>query len=157
MDKGLENAVQKIEKDLLLNESCSVSFETESYAAFHFNPDSNLRWAQKKRAFEGALRRLAVLLKNKQEGKKLKNGKEIDARLAGVQYVSMTSWIAKKNPKILEGDEGQGFSRDFGSDVADIQKLISAYEERMARFNFPAREAVAMRMPVGDFITRQLS
>lgn len=157
MDKGPERVVPKPEKDFLLNESCSVSFETETYAAFHFNPDSNLRWAQKKRAFEGGLRRLAVLLKNKQEGKRLKNGKDMDVRLGLVKFVSMTSWIAKKNPRILEGDEGQGFSRDFGQDVSDIPKLLAAYEERMKRFNMPVREAVAMRMTVDEFIKKQLS
>lgn len=157
MDKTPTPEPLKPEKDFILNDSCSVSFETESYAAFHYNPDKGLRWAQKKRAFEGGLRRLAVILKNIQEGNTQKNGKNFDPRLKEVKYVSMTSWIAKKNPKILEGDGGQGFSPDFGQDAADIPKLINAYEERMRRFNLHLPEAVAMRMTVEDFVKKQLS
>lgn len=80
-----------------------------------------------------------------------------DSRLDSVQYVSVTSWIVKENPKIVGGGEGQGFSRDFGHDASDMPKLLAAYEERMRRFNFPVREAIAMRMTVDEFIKKQLS
>lgn len=154
MDKKAETKTKVSEGELELNEASSVTFEVEPYAAFHFEPAGSLTMTQKKRAFEGGLKKLAFLLKRQREKGVLKNGKSMDGRLKDVQYVSVASWIVTKNPRILLRE---GFEPDFGDDTGDVPKLLAAYQERMNQRKFkPPCEGTAMRMTVDNFIKKQL-
>ena len=83
-----------------------------------------------------------------------KDGENVDSRLHGVLYVSVTSWIVAERGNILLAEK---FTPNFGSEEGDKQKLLTAYEERMRRQKLPVRPGAAMRMTVDDFIKKQLS
>ena len=134
-----------------LNESCTVSFDVEGHASFHFSPqtppgrDMKLVRMEMRNYFLG-LQELASRIDDAHTGKNL------DERYKKVAYIAFTSWIGSENESILTRS---GFTEDTSMSPHEKEVFMRAYTARRDSEVLPDHRDISpkiFRVSVGDFI-----